>query len=46
MYQAEIHSPLLRCSKARRSGTGFTLVGSTTVKACKSFLSTESFLRV
>ena len=34
------------CSAARGSRTGFSLVGPTKVKACKSFLFTESSLKV
>ena len=37
------HSQLSRCSTARSSG--FCLVGPTKVRACKSFLFNESFLK-
>ena len=36
----DIHSRLLRCSTARGSNTGLSLVGTTKVKACKSYIST------
>ena len=42
----EINSWLSRCSTARRSSTGLSLVGRTKVKARKSFLFTEGPLKV
>ena len=41
-----IYSQLSRCSTARGSSTGLSLVGPTIVKACKSFLFTEGSLKV
>ena len=41
-----IFSQLSRCSKARGSSSGFSLGGSTKVKACKSFLFTQGSLKV
>ena len=37
---------MLRCNTARGFGTGLSLVGPTKVKASKSFLFSEDFLRV
>ena len=41
-----LYSQLSRCSTARGSSTGLSQVGPTKVKACKSFLFTESSLKV
>ena len=40
------YSRLSRCSTARGSNTGLSLVGPTKVKACKSFPFTEGYLKV
>ena len=45
IYFLEMFSRLLRCSIARGSGSGLSLVGSTKVKACTPFLY-ESSLKV
>ena len=42
----QIYGHLSRCSTARGSSSGFSLVGPTKVKARKSFLFTEGFLKV
>ena len=42
----KIHSWLSRCSTARGSSSGISLVGPSKVKACKFFLFTESSLLV
>ena len=44
--QYDMYSWLLRCSKARGSSTGLSLVSPTKVNARKSFLFTEGFLKV
>ena len=45
-FETLIQSHLSRCSTARRSGFGLSLVGPTKVKAHKCFLFTEGFLKV
>ena len=42
----EIHSQLLKCSTARGSSSGLSLIGPTMVEAQKSFLFTEGSLKV
>ena len=43
---SKIYSQLPRCSTAWGTDIGFSLVGPTKVKACKSFIFTESSHRV